>query len=219
MFEPFSTEEIINNYNKLRKAIDVTFKSNEDRLNTINSMFNHFEERMSYCPASSFAHFHNSFPGGFVDHTLRVAQFSTKFLKLYSELGFDTSDITKESLLFCAFIHDIGKLGTVDEELYMFNPSDWHVKNQGKNYILNPKIQYMDINTRTSFLLNHFNIKCTEQEWLGIKLMDGLYNEDNKKYYVRFDDDQSIKSMLPYILNQAKISAVRFEYNRWKNNG
>lgn len=215
MFELFKETELVNNYNNFRKAINVSFDKDE-RLSSMNKLFDKFEDRLAYTPASSFEHFHNSFPGGWVDHVMRVAQFSMKFYKLYLDIGFNLNDITKENVLFCAFVHDIGKLGNFEHELYEFNPSDWHVKNQGKNYILNPKLQYMDTYTRTLYLLNQFNILYTENELLGIKLIDGLYNEENKKYYMSFDDSQGLKSMLPYILSQAKLAAVRFEYHRCK---
>jgi hypothetical protein len=74
----------------------------------------------------------------------------------------------------------------------------------------------MDLNTRTFFLLNQFGITCSEEEWISIKLTDGMYDDDNEKYYVKFDDKYVLKTPLPHILHQADINAARFEYERWK---
>lgn len=216
MFEPFDAQQLLDNYNEFRSIVNKAFESNPERLQKLNEMYDHFEERMVYTPASSTAHFHNAFPGGYIDHVIRVTKNAMKILKLQTELGINTSNISRESLIFCALHHDLGKLGTVNEDLYILNDSEWHVKNQGKNYKYNPNIHWMDLNTRTFYLLNQFGIKCSEEEWIGIKLTDGMYDDDNKKYYVKFEDDHVLKTALPHILHQADINAARFEYERWK---
>jgi hypothetical protein len=35
-------------------------------------MYDEFEDRIAMMPASSMAHFHNAFAGGYIDHVLRV---------------------------------------------------------------------------------------------------------------------------------------------------
>lgn len=211
----FTAEQILENYEKFRGKINVAFAHNTERLNALNKMYDHFEERMVYTPASSVAHYHNAFPGGYIDHVLRVLDNSIKIYKVQSEMGFDFSELSRESLIFCALHHDLGKLGSVDEDLYILNDSDWHVKNQGKVYKTNPNLHYMDLNTRTFYLLNYFNIKCSEEEWISIKLTDGLYDDDNKKYLITYNESNTLKTPLPHILHQADINAARFEYERW----
>ena len=44
-------------------------------------------------------------------------------------------------------------------------------KNQGKIYKTNPNLNYMDHTLRTFFLLNHFGVKCSEEEWLEFNLL------------------------------------------------
>ena len=90
--------------------------------------------RLSPLPASSFEHFHNSFPGGYIDHVLRVTRNAIQMYELQKEWGIDMKDLTKESVIFTALHHDLGKLGTVEEDYYIKNDSEWHVKNQGKIY-------------------------------------------------------------------------------------
>ena len=54
-------------------------------------------------------------------------------------------------------------------------------------------------------------LNVSEEEWLGIQLTDGLYDENNKKYYITYNKDQTLKTMLPHILHQADINAARYE--------
>jgi len=209
----FTAEELVENYEKFRKLINQTFTG--ERLDALNKMYDHFEERMIYTPASSVEHFHNAFPGGYVDHVLRVTRNALKVYDLYTELGMGMNDYTRENLIFTALHHDLGKLGTPSEDLYIKNDSEWHVKNQGKIYKYNPNIHWMSLNDRTFYNLNYFGIRCTEEEWIGIKLTDGLYDENNKEYFIKFDKDQAIKTSIPFIMHTADLFAARFENERW----
>ena len=209
----FTAEELVENYKKFRKLINQTFTG--ERLDALNKMYDHFEERMIYTPASSVEHFHNAFPGGYVDHVLRVTRNALKVYDLYTELGMGMNDYTRENLIFTALHHDLGKLGTPLEDLYIKNDSEWHVKNQGKIYKYNPNIHWMSLNDRTFYNLNYFGIRCTEEEWIGIKLTDGLYDENNKEYFIKFDKDQAIKTSIPFIMHTADLFAARFENERW----
>ena len=211
----FTAEELVANYEKFRKLINNTFEG--ERLESINKMYDHFEERIIYTPASSVEHYHNAFPGGYIDHVLRVTRNALGILELQEKWGLDMKGLTKESIIFTALHHDLGKLGSVDEDIYIKNDSEWHVKNQGKIYKTNPNLNYMDHTLRTFFLLNHFGVKCSEEEWLGIQLTDGLYDENNKKYYITYNKDQTLKTPLPHIMHQADINAARYEYERWQN--
>ena len=95
MLDFFTAEELVENYDKFRKLINKTFEG--DRLESLNKMYDHFEERMIYTPASSVEHYHNAFPGGYIDHVLRVTRNALKVYDLYSELG-GVGDYSKESL-------------------------------------------------------------------------------------------------------------------------
>ena len=46
-------------------------------------------------------------------------------------------------------------------------------------YKLNPSNHYMDTHDRTFFFI-HFGIKLTEEEFLGIRLTDGVYDESSR---------------------------------------
>ena len=209
----FTAEELVDNYEKFRKLINQTFTG--ERLDALNKMYDHFEERMIYTPASSFEHFHNAFPGGYVDHVLRVTRNTLKVYDLWLDLDLLTNEIDKETLIFCALHHDLGKLGNIDQDYYIKNDSDWHVKNQGKIYKTNGNIHWMELHDRTFHLLNQFGVKITEEEFLGIRLTDGLYDNSTEKYYITFDKEKQLKTSIPFILHQADLMASKYEYMRW----
>jgi len=68
-------------------------------------------------------------------------------------------------------------------------------------------------------LLNHFGISCSEEEYLAIRLTDGLYDSTTESYYKTLQAENQLKTFLPYILHQADFMASKYEYNRWVNEG
>jgi hypothetical protein len=86
---------------------------------------------------------------------------------------------------------------------YVPNDSDWHIKNKGDVYKKNPDLTYMTITDRTFFTLQHYGIVISEAEYFGIKLTDGLYDEDNQKYLKVFDPTKRMRFKIPYVMHWA----------------
>lgn len=206
-------KQIEQNWDTLIKLIENNFVG--DRKENLLKMYKHFEGRMMFAPASSKEHFHNAFPGGYVDHVLNITNAVEKVYGLWEDLGANIN-FTHEELIFATIHHDLGKVGSPDEDYYIPNTSDWHRKNQGKIYTPNPQLQYMNVADRSMWLLQHFNIKVSENELLGIKLADGMYDESNKSYYISFSPDFELKTNLPYIIHQADMMASKIERDNWK---
>jgi len=214
MLDFFTAEELVENYEKFRKLINQTFSG--ERLEALNKMYDHFEERMIYTPASSVEHYHNAFPGGYVDHVLRVTRNALKVYDLWQDLGMIMEEFDKETLIFTALHHDLGKLGTPDADYYIKNDSEWHVKNQGKIYKTNPNIHWMNLNDRTMYNLQHFGVKYTEEEMIGMRLTDGLYDDNNKEYYIKYNNDDRLATSIPFIMHTADQMAAIYENKRWE---
>jgi hypothetical protein len=145
-------------------------------------MYKHFEDRMVIAPASGTAHFHLCATGGYVQHILNIIHYSKIFYKVWKDNGAYVDDYTEEELIFAAMHHDLGKVGDMDNDNYLPNESEWHVKNQGKFYVNNPELQFMTPPDRGIWILNQFGIKMTMMEMIGIKLTDGMYDEGNIQY-------------------------------------
>ena len=78
-----------------------------------------------------------------------------------------TLDFTDEELVFAAMHHDLGKCGDeLGNEFYTPNESEWHIKNQGKIYNVNPDIEHMDVTDRSFFLLQQYGIKYSTRRVL-----------------------------------------------------
>ena len=210
-----TAEQIVQNWEDLMNIIDNSFTG--ERKDKLKAMYTDLEDRMSVQPASSFDHYHNAFEGGYVDHVLRVIKCAKKVHSLWTEMGADMSGYTQEELIFVALNHDIGKMGFPGEgnEVYIPNDSEWHRKNQGKMYKVNPNNPFSLVNDLSIWLLQHYNISITWNEMIGIKLTDGLFDESNKPYFMSRTADSKLKTNLGYIMHQADLMAARIEFETW----
>jgi len=207
-----STAYMAENYSKLLRFIDNYITG--ERKDKLKKLYEDHAERIAFMPASGTEHYHNCFPGGYVDHVIRVVEAALELRALWSRYG-ATLLPTEEELVFAALNHDLGKIGTEQAPQYIPNDSEWHRKNQGKLYKNNPANPFMTVPDRSLKLLADRGIAVSEAEWYGIKLHDGMYEEANKAYYVSYDPSSRLRTDLPYILHQADLLAARVEYEQW----
>lgn len=203
-----SAEKIVENWGKLLEYVNTLSSPRKEKL---LKFYNKYDERLSMMPASGKTSYHNAFSGGYVDHVLRVINISFKLKKVWQDCG-AVINFTDEELLFVAMNHDLGKFGNFENEEYLEQDSDWH-KNRGEIYKHNPAISFMKIPDRSLYLLQNLGIEITENEYLGIKLHDGMYEESNKSYFFAFSDEYKLRSNLPYIVHHADMAACRIESN------
>jgi len=209
-----SAEQIQNNWTKLIDTIEGFIS--DDRKENLLKFYDDFKERMMFAPASGREHFHNAMPGGYVEHILHIIQFSLQLKEVWEGNGANIN-FTDEELVFAAMHHDLGKVGDLEHDYYIPNDSEWHRKNQGKIYSHNPNLQYMKVPDRGLWLLQHYGVKVTDKEYLGIKLTDGLYDEANKSYLMSYNPDFNLRSNMAYILHQADMMATHIEGDMWNN--
>lgn len=207
-----TVEQLTDNYEKFLQIIDDYITG--ERRDQLRQLYLEHQERVMLMPASSKEHHHSAYPGGYVTHVINVVNTALKMTDLWKAQGADI-DFTIEELVFAAINHDLGKIGDEDNEMYIPQDSDWHRKNQGALYKMNPLPDFMLIPDRSLFLLQQRGIKVSLKEWFGIKLHDGLYDEANKPYYIAYDKNARLRSNLPYILHQADSLAAKLEYDQW----
>jgi hypothetical protein len=171
-------------------------------------MFRKIGERLAAAPASAKVHYHNCFPGGLIEHSLRVYNnlnyLSKKFLPGVSE----------NSLAIVALFHDLGKVGDLEQDYFLPQDNEWRNQNLGEYYIHNPNLLFMDTAQRSIWLLNTFGVPLTQEEYQAILIHDGQYIEANKRYSHK-------ECMLALLLHQADMIACKQEQARWErfNNG
>ena len=195
-------KELRANYDKFLAIVKKYFTG--ERLERLLHMYSESElgGNLTVSPASGNAGYHNCYPGGYIDHIFNVCRNALKVKQFFTDMG-GKPDFSDEELIFCALHHDIGKLGTKEYMHYIPNDSDWHVKNKGDVYKKNPELTYMTITDRTFFTLQHYGIVISEAEYFGIKLTDGLYDEDNQKYLKVFDPTKRMRFKIPYVMHWA----------------
>ena len=187
----------------------------EDRKENLLKMYDDFKERMMFAPASAKGHFQNAMPGGYVEHILHIISFSLEIKQIWANNGANIN-FTDEELVFAAMHHDLGKVGDLEHDYYIPQDSDWHRKNRDEIYKHNPSLQYMKVPDRGLWLLQHYGVKVTDKEYIGIKLTDGLYDDANTAYLKSYNPDYNLRSNMAYILHQADMMATHIEFDQWK---
>ncbi len=208
--------ELKQNYDKFIAIINKYFTG--ERLQKLLFMYSEDElgGNLMVSPASGNVGYHNAYEGGYVDHIFNVTKNALKMKDLFVAQG-GTQDFTDEELIFTALHHDLGKLGTKEELHYIPNDSKWHIENKGDVYKRNPKNQYMTITDRTFFTLQQYGIVINENEYFGIKLTDGMYDEDNQKYLKTFNKDNVLKSSIAKIMHWADHMSTVIEQSHNKS--
>ena len=208
-------EQIQENWNKLIELVKDTFEEESERREKLLNMYHYFEERMCLAPASGKEHYHNCYVGGYVELVLHVVELAIEIKESWEKNG-AAINFTDEELIFAAMHHDLGKVGDLAEDYYVVQDNNWFVEKRGEYFKFNPKLQHMTVTDRAIFLLQHFGISMTENEYIGLRLTDGLYEEANKGYYISYVPERTLKSNIAYILHQADLMATRIEYDMWK---
>ena len=202
-----TANDLLENYEKLVKFIEDSFDG--ERKEKLMWLYEKLSDRIATAPASMKKQYHNAYPGGYVAHAEKV-------YKVWEEMGAEFN-FTITELRFAALNHDLGKIGTKTEEYYIPCQEEW-MRKKGQEYVMNPNIQYMKVAERSLMILQQSQISVTENEYLAIKLHDGLYEDANKAYYISYSEDMQLKSTLPYILHQADLMCAKIEgqYNNPK---
>jgi hypothetical protein len=102
-------ETIQRNFDKYR----IFFTGLGARSEACLTMIDALGERLATCPASSKVSYHNAFPGGLIDHSLRVLSTASKLCKTFNY------NLPKESLVIACLFHDIGKVGDDVDDFYL----------------------------------------------------------------------------------------------------
>ena len=185
-----------------------------DRKQSLLDFYNKYQERVILMPAAHKKEYHNSFPGGYVEHVNRVVRCAIKQSQLWEDEGADMSTFTMEELVFSAINHDLGKMGDEDNESYIPQTDKWRREKLGEDYTFNKKVPFSSVPDRGLFMLQSHGVIYTFNEMLAIQTHDGLYDAANEKYLKAYMPEQKPRTSLPFILHQADLMAARIEFER-----
>lgn len=187
-------EEIEQNWNRMLSLCEKLGPRSEAVLKMLNAL----DERLAMCPASTKVDYHNCFPGGLVDHSLRVLKNAMTLSK-----AFDWP-VPRDSLIISCLFHDLGKVGDHEKDYYVPQTDNWRYERLGEHYTYNKDMQYMTVPDRGIFLCQHFGIKLSQDELLAIKLNDGQYDESNAPYKLK-------EPLLADLVHTADVIATKQE--------
>jgi hypothetical protein len=207
-----TAEQIQNNWVELLAYIDKYIS--DPRKEKLREFYEKYAERLIVMPAAHKKEYHNAFPGGYVEHVLRVIRCALKQYDLWKSEGADMDTFTLEELVFSALNHDLGKMGDEEEESYIPQTDQWRKDKLGEDYMFNTKVPFSSVPDRGLFMLQSHGIQYTFNEMVAIQTHDGLYDEANKKYLLNFMPEQKPRTSLPFILHQADLMAARIEFER-----
>jgi hypothetical protein len=207
-----TAEQIQDNWSKLMSRIEAYIS--EPRRSQLLNFYSKYSERIMLMPAAHKKEYHNAFPGGYVDHVLRVIDCALKVNNVWVEMGVDESTYTTEELVFAALNHDLGKMGSEDEDSYIPQTDNWRREKLGEDYMFNTKVPFASVPDRGLFMLQSNGIQYTFNEMIAIQTHDGLYDEANKKYLMTYMPEQKPRTSLPFIVHQADFMAARIEFER-----
>lgn len=194
-------EFIKKNFEKTLSLIDSTIVS--ERKQKILDLFSFFDTRYATAPASQQKSYYSAFSGGLCFHNLNVLQWVGRFAGMMAK-----DEFSNETLLVISLLHDIGLLGTKETEYFLPQTNKWK-KDQGVMFEINPEISFVKIPHRSLFLLQRFEVKLTEDEYLAILLQDGQMDNSNEHY--KFKEPK-----LADILQISKSYAMRLERENYE---
>lgn len=148
-------------------------KLSDDNLNNLLEVVG---ERLVMSPASPKEDQHGCYPGGLIEHSLDV---TIMMRTLNKALG---SKVPTDSVLKVGLLHDIGKIGDLETDYFVEQDSSWHREKLGQLYKYNEDLEKMSTSHRTLYLLQHFGVVLSKDEWLAIQLAQGSHFEENRFY-------------------------------------
>ena len=137
--------------------------------------------------------FHCNWSGGLAEHTYNVV---TNSLKLAD--AFD-SKVDKESIVLCAFSHDLGKAGNY----YVPNLLKSGKTSGTKPVKINPDLRIKSHAFRSLMIVSKF-IELSESERICILCHDGFFEASNREYMLSLDE-------LLYIVHTSDLKSARFQ--------
>ncbi len=148
-----------------------------DRREEFLKLIDFMENQTDYLNSPASTRFHLCRKMGLLEHSVNVAE---TMLRLRGVLA---PEISEESCIITALIHDLGKAGMPGAPQYIPNEPTARQKQYGFGpsvpYRMNDNLVYLSVPLRSLYLaLPH--IKLSESEVQAVMYHDGQYVDDNK---------------------------------------
>lgn len=148
-----------------------------ERKDEFSRLMNFVENETAYLTSPASTRFHLCREQGLLEHSVNVAE---NMLRIRDSLA---PEISEESCIITALIHDLGKAGMPGNPQYIANEPTPRQKQYGYGpsvpYRINDSLVYMSVPLRSLYLAMPY-IHLSESEVQAIMYHDGQYVDDNK---------------------------------------
>ena len=165
-------EKLISNHEKLVKLVSDHVKSSPEKNKALLLCLDYNKEELVLAPASTRREYHGAFPGGLVEHLLRVLKNLSLLNKTYE------TKLTHEEMVVTSFFHDIGKLGDDTNPYYIKKDSEWH-NSHGIFYEVNPAFTAVKVSQLSLYNLQQSGAKLSLNEYMAISNFDRTERDPN----------------------------------------
>lgn len=148
--------------------IDKLKNSLKDRFNF--KLINELEEA-GFFTAPCSTQYHLAKEGGLLEHSLNVSNLAEDIGEL---LGFENEKL--DSLITCALLHDVGKMGQFGKTNYVENILKSGEQSKSKPYTSNKELMYVPHEIRSIQIVEKY-IDLTEEENFAILHHNGMYGD------------------------------------------
>jgi hypothetical protein len=181
-------DNIFRRYNSLKTLVT-------ERKAQFDLLINFIENKTSWLSAPASTKYHLCCEGGLLEHSVNVAETMLKFKAAIAP------QISDESCVIVALLHDLGKVGMPGNPQYIINEPTDRQKQYGypasTPYRFNNDLTYLSVPVRSLYLaLQHINL--SEDEVQAIVYHDGQYVEDNRSVAAK---EQPLTLLLQYADN------------------
>lgn len=163
-------EMVLKRYENLKLLV----KNREDQF---KKLIEFLENETAWLISPASTKYHLCEEGGLLEHSVNVAE---TMLKIKAAIAPQISD---ESCVIVALLHDLGKAGMPGRPQYLVNEPSEKQKKYGYKpdypYRFNTELTYLSVPVRSIYLAMKY-IDLTEEEVQAIVYHDGQYVEDNR---------------------------------------
>ena len=180
--------ELMTRYNALKEKVVM-------RKTEFRALMEFIEKETEYMTTPASIKYHLCRERGLLEHSVNVAE---NLLKIKNELAPEISD---ESCVIVALLHDLGKAGMPGEPQYLKNEPSQKQKAYGypasTPYRFNKDLLYLSVPVRSLYLATS-RFPLTEEEVQAIVYHDGQYVEDNRSVAAK---EEKLTLLLQYADN------------------
>lgn len=120
-------------------------------------------------------------PGELINFLLKTTLIASDHSKTI-ETRMGENSVDRKSVTRVCLVHELGKLGSKEEDLFVTQESQWHREKLGQNFKYNEKCQKMSTGHRTLCLLQEYGMTVTPDEWISILTSQGMQYPENAFY-------------------------------------